>query len=118
MKLLLLILPALILSCLNRSNYGEGHIPSSEMLDGKVWMTENLNVQVPGSFCQQDDSLLCKQYGRLYTWESAIAGCQNLGTGWRLPTNEEWHALAKSYGGIYNESADQGKYAYTNLSPG
>jgi uncharacterized protein (TIGR02145 family) len=88
------------------------------MLDQKVWMTENLNVDTPESYCQLDDTLYCSQYGRLYTWEAANKGCAMLGKGWRLPTNGEWQNMAKQYGGIYNDSNDKGKSAYVNLSEG
>lgn len=85
------------------------------MLDGKVWMTENLSIDIPESYCQQDDTLNCNQYGRLYTWEAAKNGCEKLGDGWRLPTNEEWQTMAKSYGGIVDDSDDKGKSAYVSL---
>ncbi|GHN02255.1 hypothetical protein WSM22_37440 [Cytophagales bacterium WSM2-2] len=85
------------------------------MTDGKVWMTENLSINVTDSYCQQDDTLNCNRYGRLYTWKAAILGCSSLGDGWRLPTDEEWKTLAKSYGGIYDDSDDKGKSSYVNL---
>ena len=93
-------------------------VRSKVMLDGRIWMTENLSIEVPESYCQQDDTLKCSQYGRLYTWEAAKNGCASLGDGWRLPTNEEWQAMARMYGGIYDDSEDQGKSAYLNLLEG
>ncbi len=90
-------------------------IPSKVMLDQKVWMTKNLNLIVENSFCPAD-SLNCQLYGRLYTWKAAIEGCRALAEGWRLPTNEEWQNMAKLYGGIVDDSNDQGKAAYINLS--
>lgn len=96
----------------------EQDIHSSRMVDGRVWMTENLSIDLPGSYCQQDDTNHCSRYGRLYTWEAARDACDQLGDGWRLPTNEEWQTLAKSYGGIYNDSDDKGKSAYFNLLEG
>lgn len=91
---------------------------SEKMLDGRVWMTENLGINLPGSYCQKDDTINCSIYGRLYTWEDAKKGCEELGDGWRLPTNEEWQNLAKAYGGIYGQSDDNGKLAYSNLIDG
>ena len=54
-------------------------ISSRRMLDGKQWMTKNLNVDTAGSFCQEDAELNCSRYGRLYTWESAKLACPSLG---------------------------------------
>jgi uncharacterized protein (TIGR02145 family) len=88
------------------------------MLDGRTWMTENASIAIAGSYCQQNDSLLCLQYGRLYTWEAANNVCSKMGTGWRLPSNEEWRNFAKAYGGIYHDSDDKGKSAYLSLSAG
>lgn len=88
------------------------------MPDGKEWTTRNLNVDVDGSFCYQDAEINCRRYGRLYTWNSAQRGCQSLGGGWRLPTNEEWRQLATHHGGLREESDDNGKAAYTKLLTG
>jgi uncharacterized protein (TIGR02145 family) len=88
------------------------------MPDGRQWMTENLNVSIGQSYCYDDAELNCRRYGRLYTWESAQRGCQSLGGGWRLPTNDEWRQMAKHYGGVRDDSDDGGKAAYTALSIG
>lgn len=93
-------------------------IRSRLMPDGKIWTLENLNVETAQSFCLQDDSLSCNLYGHLYTWKAAMGVCETLGSGWRLPTNEEWQALAKMYGGVYDDSDDKGHAAYTNLLEG
>ena len=71
-----------------------------KMKDGKFWMTKNLNVNIEGSSCYDDDPSNCEKYGRLYTWEAARNGCTQLGGAWHLPTKEEWEGLAKSYGGL------------------
>jgi uncharacterized protein (TIGR02145 family) len=89
-----------------------------QMPDGKQWTTENLNVNTDRSYCYDDAELNCRRYGRLYTWESAHRGCQSLGDGWRLPTNEEWMQLAKRYGGVRDDSNDSGSAAYKALSIG
>ena len=91
---------------------------SRGMPDGKRWTTTNLNVSVAPSYCYDDEDLHCARYGRLYTWESAQRGCQSLGEGWRLPTDDEWRQLARHYGGLRDESADTGKAAHMALLAG
>jgi len=48
----------------------------------------------------------CKQYGRLYNWETAMKSCLS---GWHLPSKEEWEILDKVVGGYYTA----GKYLKT-----
>lgn len=91
---------------------------AKRMPDGKQWMTENLAVPAEPSYCYDNAAQQCAKYGRLYTWASAQQSCRSLGSGWRLPTNEEWYALAKHYGGLREETADLGKAAYTALMIG
>lgn len=91
---------------------------SARMPDGKLWTTQNLNVDSAPSYCYGDSESNCRQYGRLYTWESALRACRSLGAGWRLPTDAEWRQLAKHYGGIVDESTDKGKAAYTAMLAG
>ena len=88
---------------------------SKRMGDGKQWTTDNLNVNTVPSHCYEDAERNCRQYGRLYTWESARRGCQSLGDRWRLPTDDEWRRMAKHYGGVYEDSDDSGKGAYKAL---
>ena len=91
---------------------------SKRMADGKQWTTQNLNVDIAGSYCYDNADGNCVKYGRLYTWESAQKVCASLGTGWRLPAETEWRQLAKHYGGIFEDSKDDGKGAYTSLMTG
>jgi uncharacterized protein (TIGR02145 family) len=88
------------------------------MPDGKRWTTDNLNVNTDGSYCYEDAQANCRRYGHLYTWESAQRGCQSLGDGWRLPTDNEWRQMAKHYGGVGDDSDDGGKAAYKALVSG
>jgi len=97
---------------------GQVTIASKRMLDGKQWTTTNLSVETESSYCYQDDELKCRQYGRLYTWESAKRACQSLADGWRLPTDSEWGQMAKHYGGVSQDSNDGGKAAYGALLVG
>jgi len=86
-----------------------------QMADGKRWTTHNLDIKVLHSYCYDDKELNCIRYGRMYTWESAREACQKLGSGWRLPTDEEWRNLSKRYGGVSADSEDRGKAAYAAL---
>jgi uncharacterized protein (TIGR02145 family) len=88
------------------------------MLDGKQWMTCNLNVETPRSYCYDDAEVHCRRHGRLYAWESARRGCRSLGDGWRLPSNDEWQRMAKHYGGVRDDSEDGGKAAFEALVTG
>ena len=91
---------------------------SKRMADGKEWTTANLNVNADPSFCYDDAELNCRRYGRLYTWASAQRVCQSLGSEWRLPTDDEWRQMAKRYGGVSNDSSDEGKAAFMALFSG
>jgi uncharacterized protein (TIGR02145 family) len=93
-------------------------VSSTRIADGKEWTTANLNVSTSSSYCYDDAESNCARYGRLYTWESAQRGCQSLGDGWRLPTDDEWRQMAKHYGGLGNDSPEKGKATYTALLTG
>jgi uncharacterized protein (TIGR02145 family) len=71
--------------------------------DNKIWMTGNLKINIPGSYCYDDKVENCDRYGRLYTWTSAIEGCNALGEGWRLPTNKDWEQMASYFGGVWGD---------------
>jgi uncharacterized protein (TIGR02145 family) len=92
--------------------------PSKRMADGKNWLSRNLEVSTVPSYCYNDAELNCRRYGRLYTWGSALRGCQSLGEGWRLPTDDEWRGMAKHYGGVSEDSDERGKAAYKALVAG
>jgi len=108
-----------------------------ELKDGKMWMAENLNFDVPikddrnwfakqinfgvydGSWFCDDDKKNGKKYGRLYTWDAALKACPD---GWHLPSDEEWKNLAAAYGGYHDweSSKDNGdpKLSYKALMSG
>jgi len=89
--------------------------PVKVLLDGKLWMTSNLDVPIPNSYCYENAKENCKRYGRLYTWESANEGCKLLGEGWRLPMSDEWRQLTNLYGGVAKDSNVTRKEAYKSL---
>ncbi|HTH56197.1 MAG TPA: FISUMP domain-containing protein [Cyclobacteriaceae bacterium] len=107
----------IILGCGTKTSHDDSHA-TRKMADGHEWLVENLKVKVDTTYCSQDDEKFCLQYGRLYTWQTAKKACSSLGDGWRLPTDNEWQTLAKSYGGIYDDSNDEGKTAYVRLISG
>ena len=89
--------------------------PVKELLDNSLWMTTNLKLNIPDSYCYDNAEDNCDRYGRLYTWETAQKGCALLGKGWRLPTNAEWRQLATLYGGVPKDSVENRKKAYQAL---
>jgi len=58
----------------------------------QVWMAENLNYEAKGSKCYKNEPANCKQYGKLYNWNTAIKACPK---DWHLPSNAEWNVLMK-----------------------
>ncbi|MCB0613466.1 MAG: DUF1573 domain-containing protein [Phaeodactylibacter sp.] len=85
-------------------------------LAGKTWLAENLNWKSANSWCYDNNPENCKKYGRLYLWEAAVEGCENLGPGWHLPSNEEWDDLGYSFG--TGRTFEDLKKAYTALIEG
>jgi uncharacterized protein (TIGR02145 family) len=76
------------------SDSRDGQSYSTVTKGDQTWMTENLNIDLPGSRCVNNDASLCDQYGRLYLWNTAINACPS---GWHLPTlseYEQWFAYA------------------------
>ncbi|WP_233134341.1 fibrobacter succinogenes major paralogous domain-containing protein [Fibrobacter intestinalis] len=61
----------------------------------QVWMAENLNYEMDGSYCYDNEATNCQKYGRLYTWAAAMQACP---AGWHLPNNAEWKTLFKTVG--------------------
>ncbi len=90
--------------------------PIKVLLDSSLWMTVNLNLNIPNSYCYESTIENCEKYGRLYDWASAKEGCSLLGEGWRLPSDAEWLQLLSLYGGGMEDSKS---IAYKALrSPG
>jgi len=74
--------------------------------DDKKWMAQNLNYESADTWCYGNNLANCNEYGRLYTWQAANNACP---AGWRLPTDEEWWAMASYYGKAYNSYSDKEK---------
>lgn len=77
----------------------------------QVWMSNNLDVKVPGSYCYEDKDENCIKYGRLYPWTAVVklaaeysnkvardsiskvkpkGICPN---GWHVPTMRDYYRL-------------------------
>ncbi|MCL2689927.1 MAG: InlB B-repeat-containing protein, partial [Chitinispirillia bacterium] len=79
-------------------------------IGNQIWMAENLSYAASpgdGSWCYGNNDAEreanCPLYGRLYDWETAKTVCSGLGSGWDLPTDNDWIELAEFVGGVYND---------------
>ena len=66
-------------------------------IGSQTWMKHNLDRDLLGSVCYQNDSTNCQKYGRLYMWQAAIDACPE---GFRLPTDQDWTILTDYLGGV------------------
>ena len=88
------------------------------MPDGKRWTLENLRVDIAGSHCYENSPQHCERYGKLYTWTAAQEACRSLGPAWRLPSMDDWKALARHYGGLSGDGDSDGRTAYREMLVG
>jgi uncharacterized protein (TIGR02145 family) len=87
----------------------DGKVYKTVKIGNQVWMAENLNYDAgSGSWCCDDNSSNCSQYGRLYNWETAKGVAPQ---GWHLPSKAEYETLLNNLEG-------SGTSAYTNIIPG
>jgi uncharacterized protein (TIGR02145 family) len=63
----------------------------------QVWMAENMNYESPDgeSYCYNNYKSNCTRYGKLYTFNTALAVCPS---GWHMPTDPEWSKLEMNLG--------------------
>jgi uncharacterized protein (TIGR02145 family) len=79
----------------------------------QTWMAENLNYNVKGSLCYENNPANCAKYGRLYKWASVMGFAESCNTktvancatvapkhkdvcpdGWHIPSKAEYDALS------------------------
>jgi uncharacterized protein (TIGR02145 family) len=81
----------------------DGHTYKWVKIGNQIWMAENLNYETSdGSWCYDNNSNNCNDYGRLYDWETAKKVAPE---GWHLPSRDEFNTLINFIGGETNESA-------------
>lgn len=66
------------------------------MIGNERWMAQNLNYQTDNDPCYGSRLSNCQEYGRLYTWRSAMRACPD---GWHLPSDAQWDTLVNFAGG-------------------
>jgi len=65
------------------------------------WMARNLAWDEAGH-SYNDSEVMDSLFGRLYTWTEASSACPS---GWRLPSNDDWLALANAVNGGLDSDA-------------
>jgi len=104
-RTILFIILCFLTNCSQKKNEftdsRDGKTYKTVTIGTQTWMAENLNYQMPDSWCYDDSLSNCDKYGRLYTWEAAKNACP---AGWHLPSEEEWRILERHLGMTADET--------------
>jgi len=65
-------------------------------IGNQIWMAENMDVDIKGSWVYDNNPANSETYGRLYNWQAANKVCP---AGWHLPSDKEWAKLFEAFGG-------------------
>ncbi len=74
----------------------DGQIYKTVKIGNQWWMAENLNYNMANSLCYFDSAKYCAEWGRLYTWTTALQACPH---GSHLPSRIEFETLFEAVGG-------------------
>lgn len=79
-------------------DFRDGQVYKIVTIGNQVWMAKNLNYEMAGSYCYNNNASNCMRYGRLYTWNAAMNACPD---GWHLPTYDELVSLIENASGQF-----------------
>lgn len=68
----------------------DGEVYNILQIGDLSWFGRNLNYEADNSWWFDDNPDFGPNFGRLYTWESAMTACPS---GWHLPSDDEWKNL-------------------------
>ncbi|MDO4948228.1 MAG: FISUMP domain-containing protein [Fibrobacter sp.] len=106
----------------------QGRKTQTVHIGDQVWMANNLDVKVPGSYCYANKEENCQKYGRLYTWAGVVKLDQKFNqsvgkdsiskrkpkgicpNGWHVPTSLDFARL-----NAYLKDIDEAVGVGTNL---
>ena len=109
--------------CINNIIYGslvdsrDSKTYKTVVIGEQIWMAENLNYNVTSSGCYENSDANCTKYGRLYNWNTVMAGAASSNAnpsgvrgicpaGWHLPSDIEWTEMMKAVGGMGTHGVD------------
>ncbi|MEP7143093.1 MAG: fibrobacter succinogenes major paralogous domain-containing protein [Ferruginibacter sp.] len=76
----------------------DGKVYKFKHIGNQVWMTQNLNYEMEGSWCYDDLLENCATYGRLYEWNAGLSAAP---PGWHIPSLWEWTNFIDYFGSNY-----------------